>query len=305
MEAPMSLKSSKHLPQPTDELKSLYLEPENPGLRETDYFPYFYVEARIDFNDVRTGFRHTISLSKALDIYSNDAELLWVEDMIRDVDLQKASVNIPDSVLLSPLPDFVDADFLSRMETRFIQYLLRSFAATVYRNYALNIYSFAGETRGDFARRCFELLEGPKRNELDLLHDVFKRRLEQTRGKFLMAGESLALDLAGEPLGLELAKNESQNKSIFFQYSERIDEHFLRGEVQPDSGSEALRYTPSMQELEERLMSLELEARQEIKKLHDSYEEKTRSLDEYKLHPNPKDIHFVRSGVLWMPKKVA
>jgi hypothetical protein len=42
-----------------------------------------------------------------------------------------------------------------------------------------------------------------------------------------------------------------------------------------------------------------------MKKLDDAYEEKARSLDEYNLHPNPKDIHFVRSGVLWMPKKVA
>ncbi len=292
----MSMKSKKHLPQPTDILRTLYLKPEDSGQPENEYFPFFYVEVRIDFNDVRTQLRETASLSKALEIYSNDAELLWVEDMIRDVDLQKTTISLPGSVRLTPLPGFVDANFLSRMETKFVQYLLKSFAATVYRNYALNIYSFAGETHSDFARRCRELLDGPKRRELDLLHDVFKRRLEQTKEKYL---------LLDEPLGLELAKTESHNKSIFFQYSERIDEHFLRGEVQPGYSPEEIRYSPEMQELEERLMSLELEALQEIKKLQDSYKEKVGNLDEYKLHPNPKDIHFVRSGILWMPKKAA
>jgi hypothetical protein len=292
----MSLKSEQHLPQPTDALRSLYLEPEDLGHSEKEYFPYFYAEVRVDFNDVRTGLRETVSLSKALEIYSNDAELLWVEDMMRDVDLQKATNSLPDAIFLSPLPGFVDASFLSRMETKFIQYLLRSFAAKVYRNYALNIYSFAGETRNDFTRRCLELLEGPRRKELDLLHDVYKRRLEQTKEKYL---------LIDEPLALELAKTESQNKRIFFEYSERIDEHFLRGEAQPDSDSETVGISSSTQDLEERLMSLELESQLEIQKLHDSFREKAYAVDEYKLHPNPKDIHFVRSGVLWMPKKAA
>jgi len=292
----MSLKSEKHSPHPIDELRSLFFEPEDPGKPEIEYFPCFYVEARIDFNDVRTGLRETVSLSKALEIYSNHAEMLWVEDMIRDVDLQKASTSLPDSVRLSPLPDFVDANFLSRMETQFIQYLMRSYATTVHRNYALNIYSLAGETRDDFALRCRELLDSPKRKELDLLHDVFKRRLEQAKEKYL---------LIDEPHGLELARTESQNKSIFSQYSERIDEQFQRGESQPNSDPEASRPSSGIQELEERLMSLELEAQQEIKKLQDSYGEQVLTLDEYKLHPNPKDIHFVRSGVLWMPQKAA
>lgn len=292
----MPSKSKNRSSQPTDALRSLYLVPEDPGRSKIVCFPYFYVEARIDFNDVRTGLRETVSLSKALEIYSHDAELLWVEDMIRDVDLQKAIASRPDSVRLNPLPAFVDAKFLSRMETKFVQYLLKSFVTIVYRNFALNAYSFAGETRDDFARRCRELLDGPKRKELDLLHDVFKRRLEQTKEKYL---------LADEPLRLELAKTESQNKSIFSQYSERIDEHFLRGEVEPNASPETLRNSLEVQELEERLMSLELEAQMEIKKLQDSYKEKARNLDEYKLHPNPKDIHFVRSGVLWMPKEAA
>ena len=58
-----------------------------------------------------------------------------------------------------------------------------------------------------------------------------------------------------------------------------------------------------MRELEEQLFSLELEAQYEIHKLLSSYGEKAQTIDEYIIHPNLKDIHFVRSCILWMPVK--
>jgi len=166
----------------------------------------------------------------------------------------------------------------------------------VYRNFALSVYSNSGESRAEFAGRCLELCDVPMRKELDSLHEVFNRRLEQTKEKYLGADE---------PVGLELARTQSQNKDIFSSYSERIAELFLRGESRLTSTAEASRHSPRMQELEERLLSLELEAQQAIAKLRASYEENARALDEYILHPNLKDIHFVRSCILWMPKKAA
>ena len=52
-------------------------------------------------------------------------------------------------------------------------------------------------------------------------------------------------------------------------------------------------------------MSLAVEAKEVIAELWDSYEEKARSVDEYILHPNLKDIHIVRSCILWIPAKAA
>lgn len=282
--------SQKHR---ADKVKHLFLDAEDPAVRASEYSPYFYAEARLDINDVRTGFRETVSLSKALDIYSDSADLLWSNDMIRDVDFRKIRASIPNSVRLGSLPDFVNANFISRMETQFIQYLLRSFTITVHRNFALNIYSHPGESRNEFAARCLDLFNGPKRRELDILHEIFNRRLEQVKEKYLAAIESG---------GLEQARTESQNKDIFSHYSERIAGLFLQSELArpvpvPD------RHSPGMQELEERLSSLELEAQQAIAKLRDSFEEKAQALDEYILHANLKDIHFVRSCILWMPQK--
>ena len=58
-------------------------------------------------------------------------------------------------------------------------------------------------------------------------------------------------------------------------------------------------------DLQERLASLESEAHQAVAEIWESYKEKARSVDEYILHPNLKDIHFVRCCILWIPARTA
>ena len=280
-------------PQPrTEKIKNLCLLPEAPGTREADYFPHFYAEARIDFNDVRTGLRETLSLSKAMEIYSAGAEMLWTKDMVSDIDPRKLTAAVPDGARLTRLPDFVDANFISRMESYFVQFLLRSYVARIYRNPALNVYSSFGESQAEFSARCLELLGGSIGAEMDQLHDLFVRRLEQLKEKYLAFGESNGLELGGA---------DSRNRDIFGHYADRIAGLFLRG----GQSGQVFEVSHGMQELEERLAGLGVEAHNAIAKLASSYEEKARALDEYLLHPNLKEIHFVRSCILWMPKKAA
>jgi hypothetical protein len=214
--------------------------------------------------------------------------------MVQDVDPQKMSSCAPEGVYFGSLPEYVDANFVSHMETQFLKYLLRSFAIEIYRNSVLNVYSNAGESRSEFIGRCMELLDAPMRRELDLLHDVFNRRLEQLREKYLVSEEAA---------GLEQARLESHNKDIFSRYSDSIAERFLFGQFTSGRSINPFHLSPGMPELEERLVTLGIEAQNAIANLANSYEEKACALDEYLLHPNLKDIHFVRSGVLWMPKK--
>lgn len=275
-------------------IKSLYLSVEDAGATCLEYFPYFYAEARIDFSDVRTGFRDTRSLSKALEIFPDHADLHWVADMIQDVDPRRAQPLLPDQVRLNPLPEFVDGAFLSRMETQCLQYLMRSFEARLYRNSVLNAYSGSGESRAEFIGRCLELFEGRMRQELDQLRDVFNRRLEQLKEKYVARDEFP---------GMEIPQMESRNRDIFSQYSERIASLFLRGDLRHRFTAAPMQPSQGALELEERLIGVEREAQRDIAELRDSYEDKARSLDEYILHPNLKDIHFVRSCILWMPKK--
>jgi hypothetical protein len=230
-------------------------------------------------------------LTKALEIYSDKADLLWTDDMIRDVDLAKTSPSIPDGIRLGVMPEFVDANFLTQMENQFVRYLLRSFATKIYRNFNLNLYSLSGESRDEFCKRCIELFDGPKRQELDGLHDVFSRKLEQTKCKYLSSTET------GE---LEQAKSESRNKDAYSRCAERISEMFYMTELRVKPAASPAQYSQGMHELDERLVSLELEALQAISRLVDSYDEKACAVDEYILHPNLKDIHFVKSCILWM-----
>jgi len=283
-------------PNAAEKLKQLYQPVEVSRGHDTELTPFFCVEARVDFNDVRTGFRETVSLSKALEIYSSTADLLWTDDMIRDVDLVKTSSSAPSGIRLGILPDYVDANFLTRMENQFVQYLLRSFEAKIFRNFDLNLYSFPGESRSDFCRRCLELFDGPKRQELSKLHEVFNRKLEQAKQKYLGVAE---------PGELEQGKSGSLNRDAFSRCSERISELFYAAELIMKPASGPPQYSCGIRELEEKLFSLEVEAHQAIGDISASYDQKARAIDEYILHPNPKDIHFVRSCILWMPKGAA
>jgi hypothetical protein len=287
------------MPQPkeqtskgSDKINKLFWSAELPN-PDCQFSPFFYAEAKIDFNDVRTGFRETIGLKKALELLSGE-DLIWADDMIRDVDSDNIGVAAPDGIRLEGLPDFVDAQFISRMEVKLIQYLMRRFEAKVYRNSVLNIYSFPGELLNQFSSRCLELFDGPMRQELASLHEVYNRKMTQIKQKYLGCEDD-----SGE---FETAKLDSRNRDTFSRISERVAELFLRAELTLRPVAGPFRNLQGAQELEERLLSLELEAQQVIARLWDSYAEKARAIDEYVLHPNLKDIHLVRSCILWMPK---
>jgi hypothetical protein len=281
---------------PFEKLKQLYFVTDQSILPETELLPFFCVEARVDFNDVRTGFRDTLSLSKALEIYSDSADLLWTDDMIYDIDLTQTTASVPAGARSGILPGFVDGNFLTRMENQFVQYLLRSFETRIFRNFDLNLYSLSGESRADFHRRCQELFKGAKRQELDGLRDVTGRKLEQLKQKYLGAAEIPEL---------EQTRSESRNRDAFSRCSERITELFNSAELVINPLSAPPQISSNLQEFEERLLSLEWEAGQAIQALAVSYEEKAGAIDEYILHPNLKDIHFVRSCILWMPKGIS
>jgi len=134
------------------------------------------------------------------------------------------------------------------------------------------------------------------RLELDSAHEVFNRKLEQIARKYLRIDES------GE---LEEAAIDSRNKDIFSRYSERIAGLLLNAGAAPDFDAGPPPYSVEAGELEERLSSLESEARRAIAKVKEHYADKARSIDEYLVHPNLKDIHFVRSCILWMPPQAA
>lgn len=279
-----------------NKIKHLLFEAGHPPIGESAYAPFFYVEVRIDFNDVRTGYRTTVSLSKAVEIHSIYPDMLWAEDMIQDIDCRRIMPLEPEASFFDRLPAFVDANFMSQMETQFIQYLMRCYKAQVYRNSELNAYSNPGESLSEFTSRCLDLFDESKRLELDALHGVFIRRLEQIRQKFLSADHSENLDRA---------KAESQDRNLFLSYSDKIADLFLQPEVSLNAETDECRLVGKNPDLEERLSALKSEARKAVARICNSYANRARLVDEYILHPNLKDIHLVRCCILWIPARGA
>jgi hypothetical protein len=60
---------------------------------------------------------------------------------------------------------------------------------------------------------------------------------------------------------------------------------------------------PTRPDLEQSLESLEIDARLDIRRLLNSYQDKVRNIDEYIIHPGLKDLHLVRTCIAWMPAK--
>lgn len=273
---------------------SLFWIPE-PAARALKYVPHLYLEAKIDFNDVRTGFRNTFNIYRTVEIPLDKSEAFWDDGAVLEIDPKKLGPNVPDEAQIGDLPVHVDRRFISWTETQFIEYLLRAFTVKVYRNYNLDVYSFSGESLNDFIIRCVDLHKGPMYSEFDSVHEVFIRQLERLEQKYLGMENSEEL---------EKFKTDSYNRELFYRISERISGLFLRTEFSIQHVDLTSDSFSRIHEMEERLRDLFKQAREAVIKILDSYEDKIKSVDEYILHPTIKNIHSVSCCVLWKPGAV-
>ena len=273
-------------------MKKLFWISEFPETEELEYIPRLYLQSKIDLSDVRTGFSGTYSVNRTVKMPSNKVEPVWDDDAVMDINPEKIGTKVPERIRLTSVPEYLDAQFIAWMETQFIQYLFRHFTVTVFRNFDLDLYSFSGESRNDFIIRCLDSSKGSMYREFDSLHEVFKRKLERLRQKYL--GVEDTEELEEYPV-------DSNNGELFNWITERISALFLRTEFSIQRVPRPSGNVSHLHELEERLQSLHFEAQEAVTKILDSYEEKVKSVDEYILHPTMKDIHFVSSSILWMP----
>jgi hypothetical protein len=267
------------------------------GAGEYTCVPYFYVEARIDFADVRTGHHVTCEFNDLMEIDSLDDEFLWTPDMVHAVDPARLQTSRPEGADLGALPDSVTEDTFDRLETHYIRYLLRHAETRILRNFALNLYSLPGESREEFHKRCMEILNESFRGELDELREVANRRLERIERKYLR------YDRPGE---FESERRMTQARSRYHATAEAVAELFLTTELSMhDGGNVGLHIpNPHRPDLEEALETLEVDVRRDIQRLLRSYQERVSNTDEYIIHPGLKDLHLVRTGIVWMPPQV-
>ena len=275
----------------------LYLPPKSPGKAAVEYFPFVYIEASIDFNDIRTGYRGAEKLARALKFYESHAIPGWADEIIHDANIDRIQENTPRAVRLRPLPEFVDAEFIESVKKRYVEYLTRTWKKLFYRNSELNIYSGANESMEDFLGRCREQFLGLMREELNQLRVIFNRMQEQLKEKYIGIGEDELPEAA--PI-----KPEVNDRDIYSRYAERIAALFLNAASSAVDSEAPVSRMEKNSELEERLIALTSEACRKITHLRERYEKKAERIDEYILRPNLKNIHCGRSGILWMPMKV-
>ena len=279
------------------DIESLYLPPTASRKAAAEYFPYVYIEAGIDFNDVRTGYKCAVKLARALKMHDDHAFPGWIEEIIHDADIDNVQEVQPRAVRLHPPPEFMDAEFIDVVKNRYIEYLARTWKRILYHNSELKIYSGAGESREEFTVRCRELFLERMREELNQVRVIFKRIKDQLKEKYLGIGDVELPDSV-------LLAPEENDRNIFSRYAERIDALFMNAaSLTVDAAIDTPSRMDTKSELEDRLISLMEAARGRIARLRETYGKKSELIDEYILRPNLKNIHCERSCILWMPRK--
>lgn len=279
----------------SNRLKTYYFRPPESAGNAVDYYPHYFFEAKIDIDDIRSGYHETRSVSKATEVRPCHADEFWTADMLGSVDPSAVQPEAPPGVALHPLPSYVTDEMLGQAEKLFVLYLMRHEKARFYRNYALKIYSAAGESAWDFSNRCLEMLNERFHDDLNGLREVINRRLELLRERFFARVRMDEIDASQWAL---------RQRDCLSAVTERIDAMFL------DAGLFSTTRTPdvapsgeTLTDLEEKLIALQREALREVESLVASYREKACNVDEYVVHPGLKDVHMVRTGMLWMPRR--
>ena len=280
-------------------IESLYLHGKasrNGEKGETEYFPCVYIEADIDFNDVRTGYKSDVKLARALKIYENQEVSGWSEEFVHDENIDTIKAFPPRAARFCPAPEFMNAEFIDSVKKLFLEYLTRTWKTILYHNSELNIYSGAGESRNEFFVRCREQFLCQMREELNQLRVLFNRMQEQLKEKYLGIGEEAELPEQASPVP------KTSDRNIYSRYTERIAALFLNALPVADAEAAAARMDKKS-ELEERLIALMAEARLKIALLREKYEKKAEFIDEYILRSNLNNIRCKRCCILWMPRK--
>lgn len=279
-------------PAPSSPIRHFHLKPEQDTPVQR-FVPFFYLEAKIDLADVRSGLRESLSASRALEIIRFEGDALWTEDMVRVIDPVSVASGLPAAAMLAPLPDHVDPAHLQEVEVQFLRYLLRHFEVRIFRNPYLRLYSLPGESRGDFAVRCLEMLARPFRAELDTIRELCDRKLERVKLKFLKPDTGL---------GFAEERTSAEARNRIHEMAERVEQLFVSAELTagPSGGDPKFSWTADST-LEQRLALIEGEAREAIRRLAIEYMEMAGNLDEYLVRPSLKDIRLGKASILWMP----
>ena len=279
-------------PAPVSPIRHFHSKPDQ-NAPVQGFVPFFYIEAKIDFADVRSGLHESLSVSRALEIIQFEGDALWTEDMVRVIDPVSVESGLPAAAKLVPLPDHVDTAHLLGVEMQFMRYLLRHFEVRIFRNPYLRLYSLPGESKDDFTVRCLEMLARPFRAELDTIRELCDRKLERVKLKYLRPD-------AGGGFAEERISAEARNR--IHEMAERIEQLFVTAELTAElSGGDSRFSWTADGTLEQRLTLIEGEAREAIRRLAIEYTEMAGNLDEYLVRPSLKDIQLGRASILWMP----
>lgn len=252
------------------------------GQRRSTGDSFLLFDVRLDFQDVRSGYRGSESgLYYAENLA--DSELDWTPDMVRATEwaiLQEIS---------APAPLQWPAEADGRIKRFFLKY----YRTTILRNRELNLYSQPSESKKEFIQRTAEHLLEERRSTLAQIRDLFLRRFLEAEQK------SLATLEAGEWGPEQSPQVAARIRDAFSEIRDQFSQCFLRDDWQ-QLQPEDLDWGQELDvESQERLEQLRQEFINLYNKASATLFQRADNVDSYDVTLSHSDIDVVSRAFFW------
>lgn len=244
--------------------------------------PFFIFEVKIDQRDVRSGlYRSDFGIFEG--DWLDDPALDWTRDMVCRL----------DSMTLEEIRPREGAELPPFLDEKINRYFVRHYRTPLYRNYLLDLYSLAYESRKDFMARCEELLVHERNQAFLKDKEIFVHR-------FLGLEQRQLRLLEREEVGYSIHQwRSTQIQETFSQVRDALNRCALNDGLNREFFQD-LHWTAQLPpDGQERLQDLWQQFAQRYNRIREEFEERASAIESYEAPLSHSQIEIVSRGILW------
>lgn len=243
--------------------------------------PTLFFEVGLEVQDVRSEYRDSYQTCFQAE-WLEESDLMWTPDMVNQI-----SIDLFEEI--QPLSEF---DWPAWGDSKILHYVTHHFRPVIWKNSALQMYSRARESKGDFLLRCQDRVLGDWLAEQKQFWDIFVHRFLDLEKRFIQ-------EMQGDNREDEKSSNArlERVRDLLFKVRESLwafrDGWQLQDVPSLDWEKEAI---PTIQT---RLDSLKQDLVSMSKKINESHQKKASHVERHEVAVTYAQIEIVSRGVMW------
>jgi hypothetical protein len=269
------------------------------------YRPALMGRATVRVDNEAYGVHEQRAVVRVLSVPENEPFVSWsaqpIVTQVRDLDDQPAQ-----GARFAPLPSLLsDVRRLKAMERDFADYVYRETTITLSRHRALKLTARPDESLGQFKRRCYQVIEQGRDEEIRGLEKRYQARIERLEERIRREGRELEQDQA-EYQARKREEVISAGESVLDWLSRRRSSRALstasrKRRLTEQSKAEVRESWESIEDLQTQRQELVGQMEAEKSEIQSRWSETADDLDTVQLRPRKTDVFVEACGVMWMP----